>query len=816
MRKRMSVKGMMVLLIMLFFALAQSSASAEQAAGDANGNNRHGGRQVAVKSVDIKRGSKSISSIQTELGGTAILLKAAVKPANASDKSVSWSSSNTDVAIVNAEGKVIVFGAGETTVTATAKDGSGKSDSVLIQVGANGSTYTSKDKLPKHNDGSMNTVQDFLGVNFINPQYSFGTSDAILEGGERLRQLNTKSIKMYLSPNYKNFYQFNDWSGTAYTSPAELAESDSFKGIFDMDFNTYFLGAYVFSEPKYATYWFTGFSDEQKQKEYDQIYELAVYLLKTYRGTGKTFILQNWEGDWSTMAAPNIATDPDDDVLKRMTEWINIRQNAVNDAREAVKSRNVHIYNALEVNLVKKAMEGGKTVTNQVIPNTYCDYYSYSAYDTPALGKEVFGNALDYLKAKVAQNLNNGRSRVFVGEFSLAENVSGTKQVLEAAKTVVETAREKQIDHALFWQLYDDSVGPNQPDDQYSGFWLVKPSGKKTAAWAYFYGLLNNGAEDPEYVPEPPANYSTLQISLGAANAEKGLQQHELADGLTTAGAVSGRQSRTTTGAVPSGYMYFAVDRDYLTEDDRDVTIEVTYFDEGTTSFALEYESASSAPVSLQVSRTGTNKWLTRTFQLADARFAGGLSGGADFRLADLGVPLSVSLVRASKPIVNQDEISIVLKEYPLQQGILLKPLSGYDGAVVNETIGGRAAYATDPSNVNNPGRADNNHMYFDADDDFIPSTQEEVYVEVTYYDLGTSPFELQYNSTLPDDAPNYFGLATPIEVLRTNTEQWVTHTFHITNAEFANKLQNGFADFRLSDKGDKLYVSKIVIKKHA
>lgn len=158
MRKRMSVKGMMVLLIMLFFALAQSSASAEQAAGDANGNNRHGGRQVAVKSVDIKHGSKSISSIQTELGGTAILLKAAVKPANASDKSVSWSSSNTDVAIVNAEGKVIVFGAGETTVTATAKDGSGKSDSVLIQVGANGSTYTSKDKLPKHNDGSVNTV----------------------------------------------------------------------------------------------------------------------------------------------------------------------------------------------------------------------------------------------------------------------------------------------------------------------------------------------------------------------------------------------------------------------------------------------------------------------------------------------------------------------------------------------------------------------------------------------------------------------------------------------------------------------------------
>ncbi len=52
-------------------------------------------------------------------------LKATVKPDNASNKAVKWSSSNTKVATVDSAGKVTAVGVGSATITATAADGSG-------------------------------------------------------------------------------------------------------------------------------------------------------------------------------------------------------------------------------------------------------------------------------------------------------------------------------------------------------------------------------------------------------------------------------------------------------------------------------------------------------------------------------------------------------------------------------------------------------------------------------------------------------------------------------------------------------------------
>jgi len=840
MKRRTKAWRVIIVLFMLYFALGQlvvgaviqdgdgdeaggggSPAISVMGASSASKNDRdhtqwqQGGSTVPVKKIDIKRGPSPVKTIKTELGGTSILLTADVKPSNASNRSVNWTSSNTSVAIVNAEGKVIVFGAGETTISATSKDGSGKSDSVVIKVGKRGSNYISKDILPEHNDGTKNTEQDFFGVNFINAQYSFGTGDAIQEAGERLRGLNTKSIKMYLSPNYKTYYKFNDWGNTTYQSPTELAQSSSFQKIFNMDFNTYFLGTYVFSEASYGLYWFNNFTDDQKQKEYDQMYELTTYLLNAYEGTGKTFILQNWEGDWSSLPAADPALDPEDGVLKRFTEYINIRQNAVNDAREASKSRDVHVYHAFEVNLLDKAMNGGKTVTNDMIPNTYCDYYSYSAYDTPIKGKEVFGAALDHLKAKVAQNLNNGKSRIFVGEFGIPENNSGTKLTMELIKTVMETAREKKIDHALFWQLYDDSGSPNLSDDKYMGYWLVKASGKKTAAWEYFYEYLNDGKHDPEYVPEPPPEYARPNIELGETNIEMGVKLVQAEDGATTVRTEGGRAGRTTTGTSPGGYMFFAADEDYVTAADRTLSIEVKYYDEGTAPLTLAYNSTTSSSSSLQLARTDTKAWKTYAFTLTDAAFARGLGGGAaDFRLFDNGVPLLISAVTVSKPYQVENEVSILLKDYALQQGIMFKPLSHYDGDFKIETIGGKTAYATEPNKNVNGDWPNNNYLYFAVDSDVIPSTQEELYIDITYFDQGTTSFELQYNNTASDDPPYYAGIVAVVGASRTDTNEWKTYTFHITNAQFKRKFHSGFADFRFSDKGDKLYVSKIVIRK--
>ena len=63
-----------------------------------------------------------------------LTLKATVTPSNATNKAVTWKSSNTKVATISNSGKVTAKAAGTATITCTAKDGSGKSAICKITV----------------------------------------------------------------------------------------------------------------------------------------------------------------------------------------------------------------------------------------------------------------------------------------------------------------------------------------------------------------------------------------------------------------------------------------------------------------------------------------------------------------------------------------------------------------------------------------------------------------------------------------------------------------------------------------------------------
>ena len=66
--------------------------------------------------------------------GKTLQLSATVSPTNASNKTVSWSSSNKAVATVTSGGKVTAKAAGTATITCTAKDGSGKKATCRVTV----------------------------------------------------------------------------------------------------------------------------------------------------------------------------------------------------------------------------------------------------------------------------------------------------------------------------------------------------------------------------------------------------------------------------------------------------------------------------------------------------------------------------------------------------------------------------------------------------------------------------------------------------------------------------------------------------------
>lgn len=58
--------------------------------------------------------------------------------------------------------------------------------------------------------------------------------------------------------------------------------------------------------------WKNGLKPAQVMAEYRQVYELAVHLLKTYSGSGKSFYLGHWEGD--NMLCSCIDHDSDDQM----------------------------------------------------------------------------------------------------------------------------------------------------------------------------------------------------------------------------------------------------------------------------------------------------------------------------------------------------------------------------------------------------------------------------------------------------------------------------------------------------------------------
>ena len=99
----------------------------------------------APSAANVLVTSITINGDATMKEGDTQTLVAVVSPDNASNKEVEWSSSNTAVASVAANGMVNALGAGSATITATAKDGSGISGTLEITVSASNVPVTTVD-----------------------------------------------------------------------------------------------------------------------------------------------------------------------------------------------------------------------------------------------------------------------------------------------------------------------------------------------------------------------------------------------------------------------------------------------------------------------------------------------------------------------------------------------------------------------------------------------------------------------------------------------------------------------------------------------
>lgn len=341
---------------------------------------------------------------------------------------------------------------------------------------------------------------DVFGVNHVDGKYYLTGQDYLNEGAGEVLATGSKVLKLYLNPGS---YRWNsDWPGHL-DSLVAVAEAPYFKAVFAQPFRTFILTAYARGRDDH--YWTDGVSAAEAAGETRQFYDLTKYLLTTYRGSGKTFVLQHWEGDWAIRRGSPKPFDasyvPSATAVKGMIDWLNARQAGIVQARAEIRDTDVHVYGATEVNRVKDSMAGRQGVANSVLPYTTVDLVSYSCYESLDSSQDL-SEAIEFLASHLPPTAAFGQNphSVYLGEFGYPENGRGGMDVVNQRLNVVfDVVKQKELPWAAYWEIYCNEQTNNavtaplngkQNDLNVRGYWMVKPDGSPGMAWHRYRRLL--------------------------------------------------------------------------------------------------------------------------------------------------------------------------------------------------------------------------------------------------------------------------------------------------------------------------------------
>lgn len=328
--------------------------------------------------------------------------------------------------------------------------------------------------------------QYVLGTQTFNATYQFTDQPRLVETAQAIRDMGSTILKFGLCRQHIGDAGIKSLDGIV--SLSDLARHGVYRRVLDMDFGHFVLWAHTLSNAQ----WRDGLTAAERQREHREIYDLARYLLTTYSGTGKTFYLGHWEGDWWLHEGFNAKGEPPPVAVRGMIEWLSARQQAVDDARRDTPHRDVRLFHYCEVNLVRKGMTGGTCLATHVLPHTRVEYVSYSCYDslTGDIPKTL-RQSLDFIESRLPPRPELRGKRVFIGEygFPLIRAKTPRKQD-EQAREVIRTALEWGCPMVLYWQVYCNEL---EKDKQNRGFWMIDNLGRKQPVYHTHREILVRG-----------------------------------------------------------------------------------------------------------------------------------------------------------------------------------------------------------------------------------------------------------------------------------------------------------------------------------
>lgn len=339
-----------------------------------------------------------------------------------------------------------------------------------------------------------------VGTQSIGVRYQFTDDCALVESAKQILALGSDTLKIAVSLNYEDNYLMTEDERIQSLSDL-LQYKPSYLEVMDMPFRNIMLWVYPFEDSRSA--FREGFiSDEETAAVYQEIYDFTSLLLKRYSGSGKSFFLGNWEGDWHLLRGVyDYKLDPEPESIKGAIKWFELREKAIADARRDTPHTDVEVYFYIELNHVGKSMDDDRpSLVNKVLPYIRTDYVSWSSYDVtkPAIrlgedkGRERVFQALDYIEAHLPESDIPGK-RVFMGEYGF-ELVGFESPEVQRDHTasIMKWSLEWGCPFVLYWELYCNEI---MPDGKHRGYWLIDDKGEKQPVWHLHKDFLDRANE---------------------------------------------------------------------------------------------------------------------------------------------------------------------------------------------------------------------------------------------------------------------------------------------------------------------------------
>lgn len=384
-----------------------------------------------------------------------------------------------------------------------------------------------------------------MGVTHIDGRYRFTDENFLEEGAQRILDLGTREIFVYMERNFRTRYpELNGtkWGDQGINTLTDLAKSKPFENVFAKPFNTYLLTAFSFAmgdgpfRDQHDDY------ESKLEQEEEEFYQLTKYLMRAYDGSGKTFVLKNWEGDWWGLRS----YDPSRSISKTDAEdlirFFSARQRGVLRARDESSSSNVWVLHAIEINRVADVMSNPSLgrILNRVIPlvEPAADMIAYSIYDTLwPLGSETeiqtrLTRAVQHLLTQTPDPLGLGSKRIILSEVGIPENaVSNNAESERRLNVAIRVGQNLGLHSGSFWQIYDNECRYRNTTTQMqetalslidlrrprnsdcTGFYFIRPDGseplRNRVLKTYWNQTLNSLPQIPldfRPIPEPIPN----------------------------------------------------------------------------------------------------------------------------------------------------------------------------------------------------------------------------------------------------------------------------------------------------------------------